>query len=321
MRLNDAHMLNDQEAMGFLVSQTAYIESQVYEIQYPDIQYPNIIPVDTSAPEWINAITFFSVDKVGEADWFSHLAKDVPIADVFRAKHDETVEMAAIGYRYTLQELGVAARLGIQLTPDRAAAARRAYEEFVDRFALVGDTRKNKTGITNNPLVTVIDVPNGATGQADWSTKTADEIAADVNLILTGIYTESLTVEIADTLLLPIAMLLYISNKRMGPDTSMTLLTWLTQNNAYTAVTGRPLTIRGLRGLEDAGSGGSGRMIAYRRSPEVLKMHIPMPHQFLEVWRTGPLVYDVPGIFRLGGVEIRRPKAVRYADDIMNSST
>lgn len=314
-------MLNDQEAMGFLVSQTAYIESQVYETQYPDIQYPQIIPVDTSAPEWINTITFFSVDKVGQADWFSHLAKDVPIADVFRSKADETVEMAAIGYRYSLQELSVAARLGLRLTADRASAANRAYEEFVDRFALVGDTRKNKTGIMNNASVTVIDVPNGASGQADWNTKTADEIAKDVNLILTGIYTESLTVEIADTLLLPVEMLLLLSTKRMGPDTAMTLLTWLTSNNAYTAVTGRPLTIRGLRGLEDAGSGGSGRMIAYRRSPEVLKMHIPMPHQFLEVWRTGPLVYDVPGIFRLGGVEIRRPKAVRYADDIMNSST
>ena len=57
-------------------------------------------------------------------------------------------------------------------------------------------------------------------------------------------------------------------------------------------------------------------MIAYARDPEVLKMHIPMTHKFLPVWQTGPLVFDVPGIFRLAGLEIRRPGAVRYMDGV-----
>jgi hypothetical protein len=41
-----------------------------------------------------------------------------------------------------------------------------------------------------------------------------------------------------------------------------------------------------------------------------------MTHRFLPVWQTGPLVFDVPGIFRFAGVEIRRPKSVRYVDGI-----
>jgi len=48
----------------------------------------------------------------------------------------------------------------------------------------------------------------------------------------------------------------------------------------------------------------------------VLKMHIPMPFRFLPAWQTGPMKFDVPGIFRVGGVDIRRPKAVRYLDGI-----
>lgn len=315
-------MLDAQEAMAFLLSQTTHIEAGVYNVQYPDIQYARLIPVDTSAPEWVKSITYFSADKVGQAEWFHHQAKDVPIADVFRDKHETPVEMAAIGYRYTTEELSSAARIpGMNLSADRAAAARRAAEEFIDQLALYGDTVKGLTGLVNNAGVTVIDVPNGANGTPDWNTKTADEIAADVNLILTGIYTNSLTVELADTLALPVESLLLISTKRMGPDTAMTLLQWLRTNNAYTAVTGQPLTIVGLRGLEDAGTGGSGRMIAYRRSPEVLKFHLPMPHRFLPVWQTGPMIFDIPGIFRVGSTEIRRPGSVRYADDIMNSST
>jgi hypothetical protein len=37
MRLNIYD--NPQQALGFLQSQTAYIEAEVYEIQYPDIAY------------------------------------------------------------------------------------------------------------------------------------------------------------------------------------------------------------------------------------------------------------------------------------------
>ena len=75
--------------------------------------------------------------------------------------------------------------------------------------------------------------------------------------------------------------------------------------------------IRGVFGhLDTAGASSSKRMVAYRRSPEVVKMHIPMPFRFLPAWQTGPLRFDVPGIFRVGGVDIRRPKAVRYLDGI-----
>ena len=152
-----------------------------------------------------------------------------------------------------------------------------------------------------------------------WSDKTADQVLRDVNGILTGMYTASLTVELADTLLLPVAAFTAIATRRI-PDTTMTILQFLQQYNVYTAQTGQSLTIRAVRGLEDAGSGSSGRMVAYRRDPQVLKLHLPMPHRFLEAERTGPLRYDVPGIFRTGGVEIRRPGAVRYADHVLDAA-
>jgi hypothetical protein len=125
-------------------------------------------------------------------------------------------------------------------------------------------------------------------------------------------------VEIADTVLLPVAAMNIAATKRI-PNTTASVMDFLRTNNVYTQTTGRPLTIRTLRGLETAGQNGSGRMIAYRRDPQVLKMHIPMTHRFLNVWQTGPLVFDVPGIFRLAGLEIRRPGAVRYMDGILTS--
>lgn len=312
-----------QAALSFLVQQTSYIEPEVYKMRYPDIQYPQLIPVDTSANEWAKSITYYSMDQVGRAAWFNHLAKDVPVADVTREKHETGVEMAAIGYRYTLEELGQAMMIpGLNLSADRASAARRAYEEFVDDVALRGDTGKNYFGILNYPGVDISTAQSdGIGGQTTWDDKTGDQIARDINAAITGMYTSTLQIEIADTVLLPIAALTSLATRRMSTDsgTDTTILAWLQKNNVYTMTTGQSLMIRGVRGLETAGAGGNGRMIVYRRDPGVLKMHIPMPHRFLPVWQTGPMLYDVPGIFRLGGLEIRRPKAVRYVDGVFDA--
>jgi hypothetical protein len=87
-------IVDAQQALGFLVEQTSHIETEVYKIEYPDIQYPNLVPVDTSANEWTKSVTFFSMDKVGAADWFHHAATDMRLADVVRSKFEQGIEMA-----------------------------------------------------------------------------------------------------------------------------------------------------------------------------------------------------------------------------------
>lgn len=313
-------LVTDQQAMGFLVSQTSYIESQVVETRYPDIQYPFLIPVDTSAPPWSKSVTYYSVNRTGKANWFHHMAKDIHVADVDRAKNETPIEMADIGYRYSLEEISQAIQLGIPLTSERAASAVRASEEFIDNVALRGNAEKSFSGLLDYPGITIVHAANGTSGHTTWDTKTPDEIITDVNNMLTGQYVATLTVEMADTLLLPVGALTIAATKRID-NTMQSVLDYILQKNVYTLTTGQPLTVRGVRGLENVGTNGSGRMVAYRRDPQVLKLHMPMPHQFRPPWQTMPLVWDIPGIFRLGGLEIRRPGAVRYLDGILTEDS
>lgn len=310
------YIVDAQQALGFLTQQAAYIEAQVYETQYPEVQYPNLIPVDETAPEWVKSISFFSVDKVGVADWFDATATDIPLADIERSQFEQGVEMAAVGYRYNMQEIAIALQVGINLDTSRAAAALRAYEEFVERVAFTGDTSKNWLGLTGQSSVTRVTAAADGTGSSSlWSAKTDDQVARDINDNLTAVYTTSLQIEVADTILLPITRFTSLATRRLA-NLNITLLQYILQSNAYTALTNRPLTIRAIRGLDTAGQGGTARMIVYRRDPNVLKMHLPMRHRFLPVWQRAPLVFDVPGIFRLGGVEVRRPVAMRYVDGV-----
>lgn len=311
-----------QEAFAFLVSQTAYIEPTVYRVQYPDIMYPTLVPIDTSANEWARSVTFFSLDRLGIAKWLGGYARDIPVADVHRQKFEHTIEMAGIGYRYSLEELGQAMLApGINLSAERAMAARRGSEEFLERALLSGDTVKGWAGLFNDPNISVITVPATGTGGAtSWDQKTPAQILTDLNAIITGSWSATLTIEMADTILLPLMAMSYLVTTQL-PNTQMNLLTWVMQNNIYKHQTGRDLLIRAIIGLGAAGgvpsgSAGTGRMVAYRRDPSIVKAHVPMPHRFLPVWQTGPMVFDVPGIFRLGGIEIRRPSAFRYADGI-----
>lgn len=304
-------LIDAQAALGFVTSQTSYIERQVNETVYPDIQYPTLVPVDTSAHPWAKTVTYYSSDMYGKAEWINGNADDIPMAGTDMAKHETSIHMAGIGYGFGLEEVSQAQMLGINLQANDAAAARRAYEEMVDKVALYGDARKGFVGLTNAPTVTAAAATTG-----DWDAATPGQILADVNKALAGQYAGTLYTGLADTLLMPYSAFLHISTTPLNDNGTDTILSWLLTKNVYTAQTGRPLVIRAMRGLDTAGAGGTGRLVAYRRDPNVVKIHIPMPHRFLQPYAAGPLRTEVPGIFRLGGVDVRRPKEMLYLDGL-----
>lgn len=303
-------------ALNFLRTAQNYIEPGIYARQYPDFQYRELVPVDNSAPEWTTAIDFFSMgDDIGEAREFAADGDDINFVDFKLDQGTSRVVMVGIGYRYNLQELAHAQQYGIRLTDDRADAARRKYEQFVDNMAFLGRSKLGMTGLINSTSVTALTAPNGAGGTATWPTKTVDEIVKDVNDVLGVIFTGSNGIEQADTLLLSQDRYAYIATRRIDPTSTVTILEHIQRVNIYTIRTGQPLKIRAVFGLETAGAGGTQRMIAYRRTPDVVKIHVPMPLRWLRAEQR-LLKFEVPGIFRLGGVEFRRPGAARYLDGI-----
>lgn len=310
--MNDA-----QGALSFLSQQAAVVEAEIYRTKYEDIQYPMLVDIDTSAGEFAKTIEFYSMDSVGKAQWFNHLSKDVPNADVNMTKYTHQVEMAAIGYRYTTEELGYAYRLNIGLDTERAAAARRAYEEFVDDIVRIGSPDKAMTGLFNDANVGTANVAGADATARLWANKTPLQILADLNEPLTSINVTTRRIETANVVLLPIAAYNYIAVTPMSVDSSMTILDYFRRANVYTATTQQPITVMAVNGLEDAGPSGVGRMIVYRKARDVLKLHLPVPLRFLEPMRSGPMLYEVPGYFKTGGVEIRLPGAMRYRDGLV----
>lgn len=308
-------LFDAQAANGFVVSQTTHVEQEVYQVKYPDIQYPALIPVDTSAHPFAKSVTYYSADKFGQASWINGNADDIPLAGTERTKFEKPVFMAGIGYGWGFEEVNQAMMIGRNLSAEDAMAARRAYEEFVDTVALEGDTDKGFSGgLFNHSDVTATAATNG-----DWANATPAEILADINDALSSVQTGTNYTGLADTLILPHVKYNQIASTQLSAGSDLTILDFVARHNVYTARTGQQLMIRSARKLDTAGVGASPagpRMIAYRRSPQVLKLHIPMPHRFLPVYQDGPLRWVVPGVFRLGGLDVRLPKEISYVDGI-----
>lgn len=304
-----------QASLGFAQKQTSHIEAGVYALRYPELNYAELIPVDTSAGEFSKSVTYYSMDGAGKAAWLNGNGKDFPVVGAQMNQHETAVHSAGIGYGYGFEEVNQARMLGISIDGEKARIARRAYEEMVYDVSLNGDADKGFEGLYSYTGVPAASVTADGTGSTTtWSTKSPDQIIRDVNALLTGIVTATKETELADTLVMPTERFNYIASTRLT-DTALTILDFIQRANVYTAQTGQPLMIRGKRGLLTKGAGTTARMIAYRRAPDVLKLHIPMVHRFFPVQIEG-FQFTIPGMFRLGGLDVRLPKAISYGDGI-----
>jgi hypothetical protein len=311
-----------QQAMGFVIPQFYNIEQTIYQIKYPSFDYASLVPVVTEGNEWSRGTLFRSMDSAGKAEFLSGMAQDVPYASVTMSQYVKGYELAGIGYEWSLEEIQVAALEGRDLGNDKANAARRIAEQFLWNSCFTGKSdgvtsEKGWTGVLNDPTVPATTAPATGTGATTtWTTKTSDQIQADFNNALSGIISTTIETEEADTVLLPTSRYNYIASTPRAVGTDTTILSFLQNNNVYTQRTGQPLTIRGFRALETAGASNTKRMVAYRRAPDVLRFHLPMPHQFLPPFQKTSMTWEVAGIMRTGGAEIRLPFAMSYVDGI-----
>ena len=297
--------------LAFVEGQRNHIETEVNRTIFPEIVYPDLVPVDNSAPEWTKTITFRDAESFGTADWINGNANDIPTAGNVYGQSQSEVHMAGVGYTFGYEEVQASLAYGVNLQNADAIAARETYERFVDKVALTGDASKNMQGLINTSGVTI------DSSAKTFLLSTEDEILAAINKLISGPAADTEYQMAADTLLLPYSVFTYLASTPLSSKEGGTLLSFIQKYNTYTAITGQPLTIRAVGKLKGGGAGGSiDRAVAYSNNARVLKLHIPMMHKFLPVHQVGALNFVVPGIFRLGGLEVRTKGAMRYMDGV-----
>lgn len=330
MTIKSTLQMNDQQSLSFVQGESYKVNQRVYETKFPDWDIGRLLFVDTSGPEWSPGTITYTSSLTGRAEYQSGYAKDIPMVDVSQDRSLQNNHLAAIGYQWNIEEVNTTLSVGGSLPDRRARAARLAATKFVYDAGLIGHPEKGKKGLINLTGVTTAVAANGAGGSPYWvnaagvGQKTPAEIVADINRALQGINLSTYETELADTILLPPEALNYIAATPYSATTMETIMSFVARTNLYTLMTGRELTIRSVRELSTAGEGaaaGKGRMVAYKNDADYVKLNLPMPHRFLPVYQDGPLNWAVPGIMRIGGVELLTTAAMRYIDAISELPT
>lgn len=317
-----ATTLSPDDALKFVQSQMSRMRAEVDGKEYPEMTFRELIPINDHTDD----------EDGGESSEEVEMERE----------GDRPVAMAGVGFDFDVREITDYLTQNIPLTSDKAMASRYAALEFLQRLAFEGDADKGWNGLINQESRT-LDSENGILadpaaapdywepGSRLWKNKTGSRIMDDINSALTMPNRNTKKVfAIADTLLLPIEAYTLLAITPFENNSAQSVLSVAQSHNIYTMTTGKPLTLRVVRGLETAATstvGDGGRMVAYWNHPDVLQFHLPKPHQFSE-----PELFperadeddedyqfmgvQVRGYFSTAGLEIMKPDCVHYVDGI-----
>lgn len=304
------------DGVAFYISQLANLEAKVYQSKYTNINFAELVPVNTNVPEHVDSWDYISFDAVTLGKFIGSSADDLPKVGVNANKTSVPIGYAGNMYDYSLDELRKSQQMRIPLDTTKAQAAFRGSQEHSQRVAYFGDAGRGMTGLFNNPNLAV------DSSTVDWSTATGAEIVEDMNSLLVKVWTDSANVHVPNVLVLDSARWSQISSKRMDTGTDTTVLEFFKRNNLYTSLTGGELRVVPRLQLTAAelakggvSNGGKDRMMAYELLEENLGMVNPIPWRPLAPQMRG-LKVEVPAEYKISGVEMRYPFCGAYRDHL-----
>lgn len=302
---------SDADGQIFFARQLEYIESEVYKVEYQDLKWRRMFPIDTSVPEGVKTTTYHVMDKAGVSRWINTGAKDIPRVDVGGKEVSDPVHWGANSYGYNVGELASAQYLGMSLDTMKADAARRAHEEMMSDAVWNGNSDLGFTGIfTTGNGIPRTTVPAGV-GGVTWNLKTPDEILADVNLGFSKVVEDSKEAEVPTDMALPTKQYNDIATRRVT-DTAETILSYLVRSSPWISGPDRITSVPELAG---AGTAGVDDALIYTKNPRKIQTIIPKDITFLPVQQHG-LEYLVYCLIVFGGLRIRYPKSAHLLEGI-----
>lgn len=215
---------------------------------------------------------------------------------------------------YTIPELESAIRLGRPIDVQKYEGMQLKHQMDIDEMVYIGDTDLGKYGLFNHSSVTSGAVTAGATGDTLWTSKTPDEILADVNALIQSTWAASGYAVCPGELRLPPAQFAYLVSQKVSTAGNVSILTFLEDNSISLRVNGKKLNIQPVKWLTGRGAAGADRMVAYTKDKN--RVRYPMvPLQRTPLEYRG--IHQLTTYFgRLGCLEVVYAETIQYADGI-----
>jgi hypothetical protein len=307
-----------------------YIATEVYPTLIPPLKARQFIPTAVKANPGASSYVWRKPTRTGMARLFAPgAALDLPVAGMFTEEINQyfyPVGTKLIYDYFELLAIGMALENGqpVDLVGEKLKAALEAVEKKLDIIAAFGtatpptgyaievDADVGITGLLNSTLASVYQTPNGALNSKAWSSKTADEVLADLSGIVAAQRATTFEVHAPDTIILPIAQFQSILSRRLSDVSGESILSYFlrTQREA-----GQPIDVYPWMYCQGAGSSSSDLMVAFKRDPRMVQHTLNMDATPLEPTKAG-LETTQPVVARTAGVILFYPLSVTYGSHI-----
>ncbi len=305
--IKNATVMDDAQKV-FFNRQLEHIQEKSKDVLYGELKAPKLIPVDTTAGQGAETITYRQYDMVGVAKVIANYATDFPRVDIFGKEFSAKVKSIGDSYGYTIQDIRAAQQAGLNLDQRRANTAVRVLLQLENSIAFFGDANNNLDGFFSNPNVPEAAVAaDGIGNSTTFTSKTPDQIIRDVNKLINDIIVNTKEVESPNTVLFPTSVWALLKSTPRSPNSETTIAQFLMENYRDTIANWMTLTE-----LETAGPGGEKMMVAYNMNIDKLSLQIPVPVETFDPQQKG-LEWNVLLHERIGGVLIYYPLSINKA--------
>lgn len=314
-----------QGATGYSVNVYEHVTNRAYDVKFPELYWQITLPagaLDTSVPAGADTASYTAKDRRGKGAFRAVSGKDIPTVGFSIGKIEIPIEEGAVMAQVDLHEIEkIQMGHGMSAVTEYGEIMRLSSERQIEDVFFFGYANLNFAGYLDYPFTPVIPAALKADPGTTtvWADATNQEIADDINTLLSTVYVNSRGAHRADRLELPVDQFLQIANTpwflAAGVATSESVLEYIKRKNSTTALTQVPIDIRPLIYLKGAGVSGVNRAIATDTRPENHYMPMSVPFSVLPPQNVAYAI-NFFARWRWGSYHKPYPAATTYMDGI-----
>lgn len=300
----------------FLSRQLTLIETQLYRVDYPGLKARRLFSVANDGAG-LESIGYHQLDQTGRAAIKGSKATDVPRVDIKKTEYLKKVRHLVDAYGWDFHELRSAVRAGMNLSNEKAMAAREAIERELENLAFLGDDTYDIPGLLTYALdYNEYQMPaDGTSSSKKIVDKTADLVVRDLNGVLNKVLTGSQGVYRANRLLVPTEVYAHITTTARSTTSDTTIAQFLIANNPGLQIEPCYLLNSATATLDSGTFTSKGFAVAYYDSPMIAKLKVPSEFESLPVQERG-FEYVVNCTMDVLGLVVYKPFAFAIAGDV-----
>lgn len=282
-------------------SLTSYKPSDIQTL-YPELFFANnTLPFQSQASPGAQKYAFYVNDVTGMAKLVSNYSNDAPNVSVTGEEVLVNIFGLQAGIKYSDQDIQADNMSNRGLIQKKQRNLNDSFLRTLDSVICLGDDSVNLKGFVNAENVTEYTIPNGAGGNTEWSTKTADEIITDISNFYETMVDVSRGVHEMNFIVMAPSQFALIQGKRI-PDETTTVKEYI--EKIYPE-----LTISKSARLKEAGAGNTDVLLGMQSNPDNFAVEISQPYKTYPVDGNGPL-FTQQATMRTAGLVVYRPLSI-----------